>query len=65
MRRDPSSVEPAPKPDYFDVFDQVCEAAGVGAGAERIGVLLALPDDTRQRVWRDVAARVGDDGATP
>jgi hypothetical protein len=51
------------RPDSLEVFDAVCQAAGIHAGAERIGLLLELPRELQERLWAEAATRLGEKGA--
>src|SRR5689334_20852548 len=50
--------------DRFELFQQVCDAAGLKPGIERIGVLLRLPEDVQHTIWSELADRVGQDSET-
>jgi hypothetical protein len=47
-----------PPRDRFELFEQFCAAAGVTPGVARLGVLLALPEQTQHHLWIDLARRL-------
>jgi hypothetical protein len=52
------AAHPREEVDRFELFEQVCTAAGVEPGAERLGILLDLPLETQRQILVAVAARM-------